>query len=394
MIHFIYFVFTIIILELYYYYNYIKRRKYIRNYKHLIKNCNNNEMTQYYLKKLLTSELYFNEIGKFCNKDTKELSYLEISQLIHTNIYGKQRKCTLDELIEYKTIILNFKNTYQQDNNIFHSNNINTKMVSGLGHCGDFYKPIIIKIILWLLHNIFDIYIKYYLGYNIYYDNLSHYKYYSKKINKDKPIHMFFHGLGLGIPLYINLINEFDGENIVYVDVPYLSLRKEFDYLDDRMLHITFENYIRQNGIKEKINLIGHSYGGIIIQKLLNNYESLIDKIYLIESPVFLINVPHGIAYIYHKKFPFLAQYLIRNELNIIQIFLKSDTVINQAFNLKNSSKCTCFFAELDEVLELDKTIQELKSDNIKYYTYIGTHGEIIINKKNLHFIKTKIFIS
>ena len=236
---------------------------------------------------------------------------------------------------------------------------------------------------------------KYGLGYTIYYDNLTHYKYYSKITNTNKPVYMFFHGLGCGIFSYVNLINVFNGENIIYVDIPHISLRKQFDYIDDRMLYITFENFIRQNGIK-KINLIGQSYGSMIIHKILNKYEEYIDKIYLIESPIFLINYPYVVNNFYHdnkKKYLFI-KYLVINELNIIQIFGRSDIIINQLANPKYSEKYICFLAESDTLIDSAHTIIELQKYNIKYYTYPGDHGEMVINKNIAKLYKNKIFVT
>lgn len=182
------------------------------------------------------------DLGKYCNKDSKLCSLLEMSQLIHTCVYGKHRRCTLDELIEYKIIINNLKKKYGQNEDIFLSDNINIRGISGLPFtCTVFNKSFIInKVILGFFQVIFDIYMEHYLGYTLYYDNLTHYKYYSKITNENKPIYMFIHGLGIGLLQYFPLINNFDGYNLIYVDVPNISLRKEFDYMDDRIIYISF----------------------------------------------------------------------------------------------------------------------------------------------------------
>ena len=71
-------------------------------------------MTKYCLDTYLTSKIHFDSIGKYLNKKTIELSHLEISQIIHTSIYGKHRRCTLEELFEYKNIILKLKEKYDK----------------------------------------------------------------------------------------------------------------------------------------------------------------------------------------------------------------------------------------------------------------------------------------
>ena len=204
--------------------------------------------------------------------------------------------------------------------NLFNDNNVNTKTVPGLGLFCDIHKPYTLKLIINGLRIIFNLYMQYYLGYTIYYDNLTNYKFYSKITNTDKQIYMFIHGLGIGTMQYLTMINKFDGQNIIYMDIPHISWQNNYDYLDDRILYITFENYIRQNKIK-KLNLIGHSYGGVVSQKLLNKYENIIDKVYIIESPIFQSNIPYILNYLFNnKKLKFIYYLFIKTDLNVLQL--------------------------------------------------------------------------
>ena len=396
MIVFVLFTFILLILEIYYYCIYLRRRKYIKNYKHLQKEYNNSTISSYYLDTLFNSQIYFNTIGKLCNKSTLELSYLEFSQIIHTVIFSNQRKIKLDEIFKYKKYIYDLQNKYCTNDNLFDSNNKNVKYIPGLGSFNVNYKPFILKLLLIIIRIFFDIYMEYYLGYFIYYDNLTHYKFYFKINNENKPIYMFIHGLGRGIIQNYKLINLFTDKNMIYIDVPNTSLRKEFDYLDDRILYIAFENFIRQHGItknNKKINLMGHSYGGIISQKLLNQYEELIDKVYFIESPVF----PSGMSHLMYcicfsqKILKPEYKYIINTDLNVEQQLFKTDTSQKILFNKKHcdNNKYVCCFAESDEIVDFN-TIQlcELSYENVKYISYPGTHGEIIINKNTILKIK------
>ena len=350
-------------------------------------------MTTYYLEKIIQNEPFFRDIGKYCNKETIESSPLEISQYIHSNIHGRHRRSTINEIIEYKKIIYSLKIHYGNGNDIFTSDNVYNSGLPGLSKFNVTYRSYLLKKILFgSLRFIFDNYMYYYCGYDLYYDNLTHYKYYSKITNYDKPIYMFFHGLGFGLMQYINLIKHFDGENLIFVDIPNLSWRRDFDYIDDRIIDITFENYIRQNKIK-KINLIGHSYGGIIIQKILNNYNEYIDKVYFLESPVFSTiagNITQKI--LYKHNMPYMYKILLCNDLNIEQQISRTDTMINQFINPTYYDKYVCFFAKHDELIDYHTVMSDDQINHVEHYSYNGKHGSVVFKKKVLDYVKNIIF--
>jgi len=65
----------------------------------------NPEMTKYFIDKILNSDIYTNNISKVNNKKLEDISYLELSQIFHSYIFGKHQKIKLDELYQYKKII-------------------------------------------------------------------------------------------------------------------------------------------------------------------------------------------------------------------------------------------------------------------------------------------------
>ena len=387
------------IIEIYAYFMYIKRRNYIANYKHLTKDCNNEIMIKYYLDRILNSKTYYDNLGKYCNKTTKDLSYLEISQIIHTFVFGRQRKIKLNEVIEYKKIIFDIKKIYGYDN--FHSNNINIQSIHGLAKFKIIYKSFFVrKILVNVLHFFFDIFMKYYHGFEIYYDNLTHYKFYSKIKSDNQPTYVFLHGIGIGMCQYFNVVSvfgNFNDKNIIYVDIPNLSYRKDFDYLDDRIIFISFDNYFLQNKIKN-INLICHSYGGIVANKMLRNIDIsnnkiyTIDKVYLIEFSGFLINSADTAKFVYYEKNDdYLSKYLSFNELNIEQQFSKTDTTINNCMCISYYSKIICFLAKNDKIVNYELNLTEFDDNNIKFYSYDGTHGAFCLNSNITKMIKNII---
>jgi len=63
-----------------------------------------------------------------------------------------------------------------------------------------YYIPkIFIISLFYLIDNIFNLYVKYYLKYNIYYYDLTRLTYYYNDLDLSKPTYLFIHGLGIGL---------------------------------------------------------------------------------------------------------------------------------------------------------------------------------------------------
>jgi hypothetical protein len=157
---------------------------------------------------------------------------------------------------------------------------------------------------------------------------------------------------------------------------------------------ISLENFFKQNKIK-KINIIAHSYGNFITQYLLYDSTFIIDKIYAIEAPNFLINSGnfyHNFKYKTSTSFSFYL--FIRYALHCEQLLTKNCSLKNcslkNCYNPNIYHKLTCFFAKSDYLYNYLDIVEELKqSTYFKYYIYDGSHAAFL---NNLNYIKKKIW--
>lgn len=98
---------------------------------------------------------------------------------------------------------------------------------------------------------------------------------------------LILHGWGTSIEVYRSIINVLkDGMNVIALDMPGFGLTKEPETpwcVDDYLEFVI--SFAKQLGIK-KMSLIGHSFGGRIIIKMLNakNLPFETDKVVLIDS--------------------------------------------------------------------------------------------------------------
>lgn len=376
--------------ELYSWCKYLSRMKKIRQNKHNMTNYNNLEMIKYFTNNILNSDTYANNIGKVNNKKLEDISYLELSQIFHSYIFGKNQKAKLEEVLQYKKIIYDLQ---QKKNILFNPNNINTQNVLNLCKFNLIYVPqTVIKSFFYLIDNIFNQYVKYYLKYNIYYDDLTRLTYYYNDLDLSKPTYLFIHGMGIGIYPYYSLMSCFDDKlnhNMIYINIPYLTHKHEYDYFDDRIILISLENFFKQNKIK-KINIIAHSYGNFITQYLLYDSPFIIDKIYAIEAPNFLINITNFYYNFKYKTNTTISFILfVKYALHCEQLLTKNCSLKN-CYNPNIYHKLTCFFAKSDYLYNYLDIVEEFKkSTHSKYYIYDGSHGAFLYN---LNYIKQKIW--
>jgi len=122
--------------------------------------------------------------------------------------------------------------------------------------------------------------------------------------------------------------------NMIYINIPYLTHKHEYDYFDDRIIFISLENFFKQNKIK-KINIIAHSYGNLITQYLLYECSFTIDKIYAIEAPNYLINATSTYnTFKFNFNLPLTFYIFIRSALHIEQLLTKNTIIIQNCYNL------------------------------------------------------------
>jgi hypothetical protein len=187
-------------------------------------------------------------------------------------------------------------------------------------------------------------------------------------------------------------MSSFDNKlnhNMIYINIPYLTHKHEYDYFDDRIILISLENFFKQNKIK-KFNIIAHSYGNFITQFLLYDSRFIVDKIYAIEAPNFPIN-----GLLVYRNFKFKSyqtisfSLFIKYALHIEQLLTKHSSIQKHCYNPNIYHKLTCFFAKSDYLYNCLEITNELDKYNSKYYIYDGTHGAFIYN---LNYIRDRIF--
>ena len=312
--------------------------------------------------------------------------------ILNSFILGKHRKISSATQIEYDNIINQIENKY--DLKFIKSDDRSFNAVFGLGVIDIFYKPQFVKFAILGLRQIFNLYINY-LDYDIYYDHITHIKFIRNKINHEtKPYYLFIHGFGIGLIPYYKLLSKFKDFNIIFMEIPNITLTYEFEYYDDKFIIITLENYLRQNKIKLKINVIAHSYGGYISQKLYNLNKDLFNKFYLIESPSLMSLMPYSI-YLFDKNniknSPLSHRLFIYTDINVYLQVARTDTSINQYIHSELYDRIYMFFATNDIIVNYNIAQYEITKNNIKYFLYDGFHGDCLSNDKILDQIINKI---
>ena len=354
--------------------------------------ANNEKMTQLYLKKIFEDEFYFKQLGLCAAKETKDLTHYELSMILNTLIFGRHRKISSASQKEYDNIINQIENKYNLKFIKLPDRSFNN--VFGLAVFDIFYKPQFVKFAIIGLRQIFNLYINY-LDYELYYDHITHIKLIKNKINHEtKPYYLFIHGFGIGLLPYYKLLSKFKDSNIIFMEIPNITLTYEFEYYDDRFIIITLENYLRQNKIKSKLNVIAHSYGGYISQKLYNLNKNLFNKFYLIETPNLMSLMPYTV-YLFDKNniknSPWFHKLFIYTDINVYLQLSRNDTGLNQYIHSELYDRIYMFFATNDIIVNYNIAQHEITKNNIKYLLYDGIHGECVNNDKILDQIINKI---
>jgi len=372
--------------EFYKYYQHCQRLSKIKKIR--MSDANNEKMTQLYLKKLLEDEFFFKQLGLCANKETEDLTHYELSMILNTFILGKHKKISNSSQIKYDHIISQLENRYnlkfkKSDDKTFNK-------VVGLAEYDIYYKPQFIKFAIIGMRQILNLYMTY-LDYDIYYDNITHVRFIKNKFNDNtKPYYLFIHGFGIGLIPYIKLLSKLKDFNIIFMEIPNITLTYEFEYYDDKFLIITLENYLRQNKIKSKLNIIAHSYGGFVSQKLYNLNKDLFNKFYLIETPTLISLMPYC-CYLFTKKnvsnAPWLHKLLIYTDINVYMQVARNDTSVNQYIHPELYEKIYMFLATNDIIVKHDIAKHEIKNNSIKNFLYEGSHAEFLLNDKILNKI-------
>ena len=147
-------------------------------------------------------------------------------------------------------------------------------------------------------------------------------KYNNSAVNKTPLV--FIHGLGFGIVLYLFKIPTLfaDRETVILPEFPNISYDLyKFPPPPADILVSAFYKILIGRGI-ELVDLIGHSYGGVILNTFQLKYPEMCNYKTYIESPAFCIQQSHTAKTLYMKPWPiYIRKY-------IMYLFVISDTYV------------------------------------------------------------------
>jgi pimeloyl-ACP methyl ester carboxylesterase len=183
--------------------------------------------------------------------------------------------------------------------------------------------------------------------------------YISEGTSEELPI-VFFHGLGVGIALYLSfltkLISKFPDRTFIFFENPAIAMRGKFTHCLPRK----FADYIATicSDLKiTKIYAISHSFGTFTSCWLDKFYPSLIEQRIFIDPVCFSLWNPHTMNTFLYRK-PVLAHhyvftYIISREPGT-QIYLRRyfAWIQNTYFTPQLPKNSAIFLAEKDEIVD------------------------------------------
>ena len=231
------------------------------------------------------------------------------------------------------------------------------------------HKPFIFYILMYLIRRVFNFYM-YRLGFTNIIDPATQLRVWIKHqpAATNKVPLVFIHGLGFGIVLYLWKIRQLSTDRTLIVpELPNVSydLYTDVQPSADNIVVALYDVLIRQ-GV-ELVDIIGHSYGGTILNIFQIKYPHMCNYKTYIESPVFCIHQSHTAKIVYMKP----TSLSVRKY--IMYLFIFSDTHVQ--YIIKRS-----MFADQGMIKNFDdKTTVILAKDDYlvpSYYIhrYITAH--------------------
>lgn len=230
------------------------------------------------------------------NFDIKTLTRMEIFYFITNSLYClKKKKITELSLIEIIYVNKILENLENKLNIKFNDIKINRFLYRRWGH--NFikfnFRPLILKIILYIIGKISYLYFTIILKYKYYKCDQSKICYLYNINDPNKKIILFIHGFGIGYIPYIKklfLLNK--KYNLIIVTLPNISgftYNNSF-FPSNKIVIDSFYNFFSKMNIKN-INILSHSFGTYITEIIRKDSRSelFIDKIIMIDPVIFWI---------------------------------------------------------------------------------------------------------
>ncbi|CAF1109732.1 unnamed protein product [Didymodactylos carnosus] len=258
--------------------------------------------------------------------------------------------------------------------------------------------PFIYYTVTWLLHQLGCCYLRY-LGYkHIVINNVSFWIY---KSQSKQPSILFIHGVSTGLTAYMAFIRRLHystRRTLILLDLPYVSMRHCFTINPMATILKSLEELLLKNDlIKQKLTIVGHSYGTCVQAYLIRHGRELLSEKTIFLDPVcFLLYhaiMPYNFLYRHRPRTPnqfmiyafcscdlFIANTLQRNFYwyeNII--YVKDLKAIQESF---------VFLSELDDLVpaQLVENYLKTKKDqdqqvNVKIFSKFK-HAQFLLSDK------------
>ena len=227
---------------------------------------------------------------------------------------------------------------------------------------------------------------------------------YFYKVNNSNPTYtIFYHGLGVGIIPYFNFLTKLESNtNIIFPILPNISnieCHSYFTYLTENTIFPNSSKWLED--INEliyafkipKLNLIGHSFGSIIVSSIVNNTTIDINKIIYIDPICFL----DGCYKIYKylncptKEYYGLIDYIVYKDLYTryaTQRYMYGPEFWIYSCKDVNSDKYIIILSEKDDIVPTDILKSRFDKYNVNYILLDNAqHGDIFIKDEYINSI-------
>ena len=336
--------------------------------------------------------------------DIKNLSLLEITNLIRYSLFGLEMKNTYtlnENKMIYKLITkIELKLGYN-----FKKENTDRFLYLNWGgnfikfSCRPLFLQIPMKIITTVLHIIFTLY----LGFK--WEQINKIGFLSKKPDPNKKNIIFIHGFGFGyVPYFLTLLELNKKYNLIILVLPNIS---SYNYYDDvnysyfpplTQISDTIYNFFESKQISNII-LLSHSFGTYVTQFIRKDERSSVfSKIILVDPIIFWISCFKTSLHIenqFVKKSPYIM-YLFVNLINFIvyqclyfkyvchRVMFGPDFWIYDASELETHKNLIIILEKSDYIIPAELLYNKIKN-YVKCYYFNSdefNHGTILIEPK------------
>jgi len=325
--------------------------------------------------------------------DSKSLTLRNISKILSYHIFNIHPNTSvihttyINNLVDIiKPKIMLYDNNKHEDTNKFISGHFATNRLT-ITH-----KPYIIYMILYTIRKIFNIYM-YNIGYINIIDPSTRIRVWIKYNKKNKYIIplVFLHGFGFGIVPYISKINKLShNRTIIIPEIPNISydFYKNHPPSINNIIYVLHDILLKQN--ITRVDLIGHSFGTMILNAFQLKYPDMCNCKTYAEPTCFYIQQPHIMKIGYKSprltfNFKKIIKYLIYQFIfrdQYIQYIIKR-CIFEEHALLNNFDNKTNIILAKDDYLVPSVYIYNYITtyySNVNVYMTDGNHGSWIMD--------------